>query len=246
MSKRTSRLVVLVGAMAVVIAPTSSAVQEEGPGALVLPGPSAPDGEIQEYQDALASSAASSDLMATGGSTLTGENKSFDVIITEEQGVYRTSVTQTGPVEGDSEYVHLSDGRTLDLSEIIPHAEGSSSHPQRVSGCRALSDQNGWIRRADCYVYDSFPLIPFVSGWFYADYSVKTGYGRVDTVYGKGAQCFGGGGVTDHALYIARKLSSGTVPARAVHSWRCEVLGVSGPARHDLLVRTSAWSEVIE
>lgn len=116
--------------------------------------------------------------------------------------------------------------------------------PMAVTGCRALSNSAGWIRRADCRVRVSYAVI-----WmeFTADYSVKSGAGRVDAVR-QASMGVTFGDYKGLKLSITRKLNSGSAPATAritATSWVGPIEQANvykGTAWMQLNVLTSAWT----
>lgn len=180
--------------------------------------------------------------------SISGRNDAFVVSITNSRQGAHFSLVQIGPVSESSDELTLDNGQEIDMTSMVnlTHDQSASNWaPNKVSGCRTLPNQNGWVRRADCLVYDSTRGVAVISGQFTADYSVKSGGGRVDLVYGAHAQCGTVGPVTSQNLEIVRPQNVGTVPARAMHEFKCGVGGLGWYARHDLLAYGSAWSEVI-
>ncbi|UFU04258.1 hypothetical protein LQF12_06665 [Ruania suaedae] len=161
------------------------------------------------------------------------------------------SLVQSGPIDDPSDTIVEFDSASVDFSEIADNlseardemaASGDISIQSTPSGCNSLPSQNGWIRRADCFIYDSMTP-PVVSGSFYFDYSVKSGAGRVDQVYPSTAQQWCGPSTpTNSSLTINRSVSSGSAPARADHRFNCDLGPTSVPQLQTIWVLTSAWS----
>lgn len=216
-----------------------------------LPDQAASKAEISQFRSSLSGHAASRKGMVSGS------NDAYSVTVSvEPDGSVSTNVVQHAPDDGTNDWVTLEGGLQLDISEATSDdsyadlggfASGGMVEPMRVSGCQALSNKDGWIRRANCKVFDQNAGPTIVSGTFYADYSVKTGRGRIDKVFANREQCGTGGGDSP-SLYINRKYDDGAVPAQAIHSWRCKAVGlpVYRNVRHDLLVDGSAWSVIVE
>lgn len=247
-----------VGVVVALVCTSGSAIQvsaadDSGGGqnpALVIPGPGYDRSEGRAFEQAVSTHIGRGSL-ASGEGSIRGRNATWDVEIAQTPEGASASVVQVGAISEKSRYLTLSGGMVVDMveleEEVDAHVRDGGMGMASVSGCNVLPDSAGWIRRADCLVYDSGPFLRAVWGKFYANYSVQTGKGRVDNVYAPSASCFyGAGAPTNQQLYITRKLSSGSTPARAVHSWTCKVGPITGNARHDLLVLTRAWSEVIE
>ncbi len=161
-------------------------------------------------------------------------------------GAKPVSVDSTTP---GKTVTRFADG-SITVSSVEQPSRISSSDTKGVSraaklapprGCKALPNSKGWIRRADCTVKVDLVLIMLA---FEADYSVKSGYGRIDAVRYPQARTIGGWH-DSLSLKIGRKVSSGKAPATARLSARVGVgpfkgIGVSNTAWTQLNVLSSA------
>lgn len=169
------------------------------------------------------------------------------VVLDAESGLaeplYVTDTKKDGKLQSREVY---PDGSVLmTVVELEPaRISGPSGgiSPQAVSGCKVLSNLNGWIRRGDCRVDVSAATIGFA---FQASYSVKTGYGRVDSYVNLPSSYYNympGRHYEDEGMYMMRSLSSGSSYA-AVRKWvRTSVAGVTSYRYLEMRVLTSAWS----
>lgn len=249
----------LAGGLGVVTAlglPLTTTAQESVPVSstqrIQLPDETASKADLEQFQSSFKGYETSRE-----GKT-SGSNDSYLVRVSvEPDGSVSTSVVQHAPDDGTNDWVTLDGGLQLNISAATAEdsyanldefrsGEGTMD-PLRVSDCEALSNKDGWIRRANCKVFDQNAGPTIISGTFYADYSVKTGRGRIDKVFAPREQCGTGGG-NNPELFINRRLDDGNVPAQAIHRWRCKITGVPlyRNARHDLLVDGSAWSVIVE
>lgn len=189
-------------------------------------------------------------LAATRGAepvrTIHGQGSSFSVALyVYDDGSVHSSIVQVGPVLDRVDYLVEGPGLRIDVREAMEALPRTGMSTSGVSGCDALPNLNGWIRRADCTVYDSMTP-PIISGWFQVNYSVKSGAGRIDgNPWGEGMWCIDGY-PTGEDIRVVRRLSSGSTPAQVYHDAYCDVSIPYVPSYyiwHKLKVRTSAWTE---
>jgi len=178
-----------------------------------------------------------------------GKSRSLSASISiYEDGSLDLSLVQTDVIEQQADSVVVFESATVDFSQVsdaLVHddaaLDGDDVSVQATpTGCAALPNQGGWIRRANCYVYDSTNIAPVVSASFYFDYSVKSASGRIDRMYGAQRYCLAGSATG--TLSIIRKQNSGTAPARGDNTVICKVGGVSVDNLQQLLVLGTAWS----
>lgn len=178
-----------------------------------------------------------------------GESRSLSARISiYEDGSLDLSLVQTDVIDQPEDSVVAFESVTVDFSQVSDALvrgdmlldDGDISVQSTPTGCAKLPNQGGWIRRADCYVYDSTNIAPVVSASFYFDYSVKSASGRIDRMYGAQRYCLGGSATGK--LSIARKQNSGSAPARGNNTVICHLGGIAIDNLQQLLVLGTAWS----
>ena len=161
-------------------------------------------------------------------------------------GVPTLSLLERGSYFPGAEIVDVG-GVTIDISEVFEAPAAESSDPEGgsmprlagISGCTALPDSGGWVRRAGCRLYSNGGAAS-ATMWF--DYSVKSGGGRMDgTPYSGGQQCLLGL-AQDVDVRVVRRLNSGSVAAQSRHSFRCVYPTQDVGAWHAAFAYGSAWS----
>lgn len=189
---------------------------------------------------------------------LVAESESVAVTITVlEDGNLGLGMVQLAPATSDNGVVDIG-GVRVDFfpllhavtAELVANASPAerSSMPdvtaRGVSGCTALPNSGGWVRRADCTVYGS-RTPPTSSASILVSYSVKSGGGRIDGTPSQLATRCAVGAPANKSLTIIRRLNSGSVPARVDYTFDCVRGGGSlgTPARLSFYAYGSAWED---
>lgn len=140
-----------------------------------------------------------------------------------------------------------ADGSVAVMSVELPtsgsNSTGIGTRSVGVSGCHAISDKDGWKRRTDCLV--QWKSVALGMG-FEANYSVKSGGGRVDSVTSRKDLTYNntpGRKVTDQSTYVGRKTSTSSMYAWGRTWIKTEVAGTSKTWYLEIRVKGSAWAE---
>lgn len=148
------------------------------------------------------------------------------------------------------DFVQVSEALNLQNSQFVVSGGSAATVPADASpldvptGCTALPNSGGWIRRADCYVYDSVHAPPLngVAASAYFDYSVKSASGRMDSIRRNDSHC--AGGFSSSQAYVDRQYNSGSLPARGLHEVDCNWGVFSSTHIQQVLVLGTAWSSM--
>lgn len=168
-----------------------------------------------------------------------------------EDGSLATSIGQTGPIHNPRDAVLQFDSATIDFGEISDalarpnqgsQGTGGLTPMAAPSGCDSLPNSGGWIRRADCFVYDSVNFLRGVSASAYFDYSVKSGAGRIDRISANDAQCTVA--PVTHSAYIYRQDNVGSTPAQGIHKVDCNWGYTHTTHNQRVFAYGSAWSSM--
>lgn len=116
--------------------------------------------------------------------------------------------------------------------------------PMSVSGCQAIPNSGGWIRRTNCAIKWDSATMGF---GFVGNYSVKSGAGRVDGAWARDGWYYNrlpGRVVDSHNLRIGRTVSTSSHYAWARLYYRTIFGGISTTRYLEFRVKGSAWSAV--
>lgn len=173
-------------------------------------------------------------------------------------GALTITILETGSYFEGAEVVDVG-GVRIDISDVFEPpsasvhvrqsmyegltAAGAPVQPfaNTISGCTALPNSGGWVRRTNCRLYSNGGA---ASATMFFDYSVRSGGGRIDgTPYSGGRQCVLGA-VTNPSVSVIRRLNSGTTPAQARQSFDCLYAGhITTHAWHAAFAYGSVWGE---
>lgn len=178
-----------------------------------------------------------------------------------DDGSLALSVAQTDSITPTDSTVIAFDSATVDFVRISdalnlrsPDADATESSLTSEAmdialldvptGCDSLPNSGGWIRRANCYVYDSVHAPPLngVAASAYFNYSVKSQAGRMDSIRRNDSNC--AGGFSSSQAYVDRRHNSGTLPARGLHEVDCNWGVFSSTHVQQVLVLGTAWSSM--
>lgn len=191
----------------------------------------------------------------SGEQPVRSERASNDALQAEvqvyEDGSANLTFIQLDTIDVAADSLVAFDSATIDISPILRDVAATRDSESgdsdeggfqplastTISGCNTLPNQNGWTRRADCLIY-STSAIRDISGSFRFDYAVKSGGGRIDTVYGPDRRCTGSASGT---LSIDRPINVGSNPALATHTIVCGVGPVSVTWNQTLYAYGSVW-----
>jgi len=143
-----------------------------------------------------------------------------------------------------------ADGSVAVMSVELPEAAATEGQPGQistqaaptVSGCQAISNKDGWKRRTNCVV--RWKSVTLGMG-FQANYSVKSGAGRVDKITSREDLTYNntpGRKVTAQSTKVGRTLSTSTMYAWGQTWIKTETAGVTKTWYLELRVKGSAWA----